>query len=270
MTALRLDLTLPAAGGHMYVTEVAFFFLRDTPPHWLPVPSWVRCLTALGLPAPTARTALHRMTRGEFLQRTVHEGQPGYAMSPEWLSWMDRATAPTPPEDAYDWLVVTFSVPESERATRHRLRALLTRHGFGCLSSGVWLGSAASAPSVQQVLQDVGLDGYVVMFAATHLGDSEAVAAKVWDVAGLRVEYDQLRVAAERLLDEPFPRPVDAFVQLVGIANRRRLLEERHPRFPAGALPAGWPALEAETLVAEAVLRRLPLARDYVFGAHLS
>ena len=69
--------------------------------------------------------AAFRAALSDHARRVLHEG--------------DRRIFERPRASLGDgWVVVVFSVPESERRQRHTLRSRLTWLGYGTVSAGVW------------------------------------------------------------------------------------------------------------------------------------
>src|SRR3954470_3695701 len=57
-----LDLAVPSTPANSFITDICFWFLRGRG-NWLATRAWVSVLGSLDIPEPTARTALHRMTK---------------------------------------------------------------------------------------------------------------------------------------------------------------------------------------------------------------
>src|SRR5262249_14115932 len=89
------------------------------------------------------------------------------------------------------WLVVVFSVPESERAKRHELRTSLTRLGFGTAAPGVWIAPGNLALETRHTLERRGLTPSVDVFSGDHLafGDLPAKVRTWWDLDELTALY---------------------------------------------------------------------------------
>src|SRR5699024_1111595 len=71
------------------------------------------------------------------------------------------------PDD--EWGLVAVSVPEAERAKRHRARTVLTRLGFGTVVPGLWVAPASVIEHARRQLARAGLDGYADFFTAEYL-----------------------------------------------------------------------------------------------------
>src|SRR5262249_55218994 len=116
MTAVKkvksqLDLAVPSTPANSFITDICVRFLFGRG-DWLPSAAWVSLLGSLEIPAPSARTALHRMTKGGYLEHR----RPGYAMSTAWKDYIARDEPLTGTDDT--WTVLTFSFPEENRAER--------------------------------------------------------------------------------------------------------------------------------------------------------
>ncbi len=71
------------------------------------------------------------------------------------------------------WVVLVFSVPESERDKRHVLRTTLTRLGFGTAAPGVWIAPGHLTSETREVLERRGLAAYVEIFEGQHVAFGE-------------------------------------------------------------------------------------------------
>jgi hypothetical protein len=102
---------------------------------WLSVAAAVRLMAELGVDGQAVRSSLSRLKRRGLLVARRLDGAAGYEPSPVALDILSdgdarifgRRRATT----ADGWLLVIFSVPESERDKRHQLRAQLTHLGSG-------------------------------------------------------------------------------------------------------------------------------------------
>ena len=71
------------------------------------------------------------------------------------------------------WVVLVFSVPESERDKRRVLRTTLTRLGFGTARPGVWNRPGTSDVGNARGLERRGLAAYVEIFEGQHVAFGE-------------------------------------------------------------------------------------------------
>jgi phenylacetic acid degradation operon negative regulatory protein len=263
-----LDLAVPSTPANSFITDICFWFVRGRG-NWLATRVWVSLLGSLEIPEPTARTALHRMTKAGFLERRANDRRPGYEMSDAWLKLMDYFgdEKPAPTDDSDDtWTLVTFSIPEKKRADRHAMRTLLGRYGFAPLSNGVWIASASRLEIIREMLASTTFGNYVDIFHARHEGFTtlSEIASACWDIDSMKAAYKAFIADTRRRLrasDRPDER---AFAALVRTTNAWRRVRFIDPDLPRVALPDDWPQAEAKRLRDEVIARFLEPAREYV------
>jgi phenylacetic acid degradation operon negative regulatory protein len=229
---------------------------------WLSVASLVRLMEELGVDAAAVRSSVSRLKKRDVLRSVPRDGRAGYALSPAAVDvlregddriWSrPRATA----EDG--WLVVVFSVPESEREKRHALRSQLTRLGFGSAAPGVWVAPGTSYDEVVRGLDRLGLTAYTEFFRGDYLGagDVSARMHEWWDLDAMAAEYAAFVDAYEgTATDVPGDLAFRAYVPMLTAWRRLPYLD---PGLPLEHLPDDWAGLAAGDLFAEldAALRK--------------
>jgi phenylacetic acid degradation operon negative regulatory protein len=241
---------------------------------WISVSALIRLLAATGVDEQAVRSALTRLKRRSIVEAERRGGTAGYALSPyarQVLDVGDRRIFARPGSDDQDWVVVVFSVPESERAKRHALRARLSWLGFGTVSSGVWIAPGHLADDTREVLVQDGLEPYVDLFRAEYLafGEPADKVAQWWDLATLEglyaaflAEYEPVR----RRWAGGAEATAAAFGDYVRALTAWRRLPYLDPGLPADLLPASWSGTAAaETFFALREQLEGP-AHEYVTG----
>lgn len=225
--------------------------------NWLSVASVVRLMDDLDVDAAAVRSSVSRLKKRDVLRSVKRDGRAGYALSPATLEILregdvrifsrPRAT----PADG--WLVVVFSVPESEREKRHALRSQLQRLGFGSAAPGVWVAPGTAYDEVVRVLDRDGLTAYTEFFRGDYLG-TVTVAARVaewWDLDGIQRRYAEFLAAfapLRRRWSDAAPEPEAAFRAYLPMLTVWRRLPYLDPGLPLEHLPAPWKGVEAEAL----------------------
>ncbi len=133
------------------------------------------------------------------------------------------------------WLLVVFSIPEAQRALRHRLRSGLAGLGLGTVAPAVWIAPAQLRDEIGRLVEDLGVADRVDLFAAEPLA---ADAARWWDLDALAAEYTAYLAEWAEIRDGGFAehiRHLDAW----------RRIPFHDPGLPASALPGDWPGAEA-------------------------
>jgi phenylacetic acid degradation operon negative regulatory protein len=165
------------------------------------------------------------------------------------------------------WLLVVFSVPESQRERRHRLRSELSHLGFGTVAPGVWIAPGHLGDEVREVLRRCGLADYVELFSRARVPDARAAVARWWDLDALHERYAGFlgrhaparhRAHPDRALD-----PAEAFADHVRLVTDWRGLPYADPGLPLELLPADWNGARAADLFAELANRLSGPAREH-------
>ncbi|WP_269083634.1 PaaX family transcriptional regulator [Lentzea aerocolonigenes] len=225
--------------------------------NWLSVASVVQLMADLGVEGQAVRSSISRLKRRGVVRSDRRDGAAGYALSEQTLETLAegdariferrRATA----DDG--WLVVVFSVPESEREKRHALRTSLTQLGFGTAAPGVWVAPGNLAAETRRTLERRGLAEYVDIFTGEHFafGDLRSKVRTWWDLDELADLYADFLRRHRPELDISVTTPEQAFQIYVPMLTQWRRLPYSDPGLPLALLPPGWNGVTAETLFEE-------------------
>ncbi|WP_433566659.1 PaaX family transcriptional regulator [Nocardia sp. CA-151230] len=228
--------------------------------NWLSTASVIALMGDLGVDAQAVRSSISRLKRRGVLLSEQNAGAVGYSLSDSTLEVLAEGDvrifhrARASEEDG--WILVVFSVPESEREKRHALRSSLTRLGFGTAAPGVWVGPGTLARETRQMLDRRELSGYVDMFTGHHLGfgDMRAKVRQWWnlpELTQLYTEFLQRYRPALYLVTTTNIAPQEAFQLYVPILTEWRRLPYRDPGLPLSLLPPAWNGEAAGTLFDE-------------------
>jgi len=241
--------------------------------NWMPIAAAIELMTQLGLDAPSVRTAVSRLKKRGWLVSESRGGVRGYGLTSEALSslgagdeiiWHTRQ-----PADLQDgWCVVTFSIPEAERAKRHQLRAHLSALGFGNVSAAVWWAPARMRVAAERAIAELGLTDCCSLFVGDHVAgqDLGRLVERSWDLGTIDARYREFldrfgaRVVALQTSESIDSR--QAFVTYLDLVDQWRQLPFRDPGLPRELLPADWCAPAAGELFEQSValLERRALA----------
>lgn len=225
---------------------------------WFSVAALVRLMAGLAVDEAAVRSAISRLKRRGLLDAERRAGA-GYVLSPtarEILTDGDtrifgrrRATA------ADGWVLVVFSVPETERERRHTLRTQLARLGFGTVAPGVWVAPGHLADELADVLRRLGLDTYVELFRGEHLPSGSTDVHTWWDLDALHDRYERflhrhgpVRASWAR---RRRPDPAAAYADFVRLVTDWRRLPYADPGLPLDLLPPRWNGVRAADLFTE-------------------
>ncbi|MFH8473752.1 PaaX family transcriptional regulator C-terminal domain-containing protein [Streptomyces sp. NPDC018000] len=249
------------------IVTVYGLYARDT--HgWMSVASLIQLLADLGVEGPTVRSSVSRLKRAGLLEAESVSGAAGYRISPETERILrdgdPRIFAARRATVDEGWVLVVFSVPESERAKRHTLRTQLTRLGFGSVSAGVWIAPGHVHDEAEDMLARHGLRSYADLFRADYLsvgadkdgsGDLAAKVRSWWDTVRLQQLYVDFlavhRPVAERIASGSPVTDREAFTTYIRVLTDWRRLVYLDPGVARELLPAEWSGTEASELFDE-------------------
>lgn len=212
--------------------------------NWLSVAGLVGLMHELGVDAASVRSSVSRLKRRGVLLSDRRDGRAGYALSPQTVEVLregDRRIWSRPRATAEDgWLVVVFSVPESERDKRHTLRSTLQRLGFGSVAPGVWVAPGTAYEEALAAFDRLGLTGFTEFFRGDYLGGNvSARVAEWWDLTEIERLYGEF-LRAFTPLRRVAPTPERAFRSYVPMLTAWRRMPYLDPGIPLAHLPTRW------------------------------
>jgi phenylacetic acid degradation operon negative regulatory protein len=241
--------------GQLILTIFALYGRAEG--NWLSVASIIALMADLGADSQAVRSSVSRLKARGVLDGERRGGAAGYSLTAPTLEVLaegdvriferPRAT------EADGWLVVVFSVPESERDKRHALRTSLTRLGFGTAAPGVWVAPGSVAAETRHTLELRRLAEYVDLFAGEHLafGDLRSKVREWWDLGELTALYahflDRYRPVRDRVTAGEVT-PQRAFGLYLPMLTEWRRLPYRDPGIPLSLLPPDWNGVGAGEL----------------------
>jgi len=244
--------------------------------NWLSVASLISLMgDAVGAEPQATRSSVSRLKRRGVILSERHRGSAGYALAGSTLEVLAegdvriferrRATV----EDG--WILVVFSVPESERDKRHSLRASLTRLGFGTAAPGVWVAPGNLESETRHTVERRGLSSYVDLFRGEYAAfcDPRDKVREWWDLdelSGLYADFlHRYRPVLYRATSEGID-PKDAYQIYVPMLTHWRRLPYRDPGLPLSLLPPGWIGESAAVLFGELNQVLSPLAQKHAMS----
>src|SRR3954465_2424349 len=152
-----------------------------------------------GVEAQSVRSSVSRLKRRGVIASERRDGAAGYRLT-------ERGEAILRAGDARIFgraqlpggLLVVFSIPEAQRALRHRLRAGLAGLGLGTVAPAVWIAPAALEDEVRALVAELGVADRVELFAARALGGDRAHG---WALGAIAAESARYAATWETALD---------------------------------------------------------------------
>jgi len=255
------------APRHQYLVVTVFGLYRDLRGA-IPIAVLIRMLGDLGVEPASVRASVSRLKKREILVSAALDGAAAYALAPhlgEVFDEGDRRIFMRHSEASEEWLLATFTVPESQRNLRHRIRMVLRRWGFGAVAPGLWIAPAGVAAAVGARLAREQLDCYVEFFTARYR-DAQGLKAKVarwWDLDSLDQQYSSFVQRHASQIAGPELPPAPAFARYVPLVTEWRQLPYLDPGLPNELLPSNWPGGRAESLFMQLHQRWSEPSREY-------
>ncbi|MUH45929.1 MAG: PaaX family transcriptional regulator, partial [Actinobacteria bacterium] len=164
---------------------------------WFSVSSLLTLLGEVGIDDPSVRSALSRFKRRGVLTGERREGVAGYALGESARRTFDigdsRVLERRFPPPNRGWVLAAFSIPESARDVRYRLRSRLARVGFAQVGGGLWIAPRQLESDVRYVVELLDIREYVDIFLAEHSGfrATQAAVGHWWDLDTIAGAYEE-------------------------------------------------------------------------------
>jgi phenylacetic acid degradation operon negative regulatory protein len=156
------------------------------------------------------------------------------------------------PEHDWDerWVVLMYTIPESRRDLRDRLRAELSWLGFGGLGSGLFVSPHDRQDELAAVARRHGLEQHITVFRAEHVwpGDNRALAARCWDLQAINASYAAFQQTFRPYADGKRLTDRECLVVRFRLINGYRRFPFVDPGLPSDLLPEDWLGFAAADL----------------------
>jgi phenylacetic acid degradation operon negative regulatory protein len=214
----------------------------------------IELLGLFGLSGQAVRSTLSRMSRKGWLQSRRAGRYSFYSLTPKCLKLLEEGAKRIfqPRQDPWDgrWHLLSYSIPESKRHLRRRLRQRLLWLGFGALNQATWISPRDLRVEVEQVVSALQVHPYVEFFAAEHWGFSSdrEIVARCWDLKRLNDYYAAFIARYDPLFQEYKAQlaagdslePQQCFVQRFMLIHEYRSSPYVDPNLPPELLPDDW------------------------------
>lgn len=149
------------------------------------------------------------------------------------------------------WLLVTCSIPETQRAVRHRFRAELTFAGFGFLTPAIAVSPHPDRELLANaVIRELDLADTAMTFVAStgSLTPDTDVLTAAWDLDAVTNAYAEFldEFAAASAGDAP----AASFGNVLRLVDAWRRFPFIDPELPSALLPDGWIGAQAHEVFA--------------------
>lgn len=239
-----------ASARSLLLTVLGEFVLPRREPVW--TGALVAALAEVGVEEKAARQALARTAAEDLLSAERSGRRARWALTTPGSRLLEQGSARiygfgrTPRAWDGRWLVLSVSVPESQRRLRHRLRTRLTWAGLGSPTPGIWLTpDPAKEAEVAAVVRDLDVEAFSFVGSFGAVGEVGAVVEQAWALDDVERRYRDFLadVAAQSGGSD-----AEAFRAQVLLVQQWRRFPFLDPGLPAALLPGTWPGAAAAQL----------------------
>jgi phenylacetic acid degradation operon negative regulatory protein len=224
--------------------------------------SLIELLGLFGLSSQAVRSTLSRVSRKGWLKSRKLGRNSFYSLTPQSIALLEEGAVRIfqPRRDPWDgqWHLLTYSIPESKRHLRRRLRKQLIWLGFGALNHAAWISPRDQRAEVEQIVKSLRVAPYVELFSGVHWGYSsdEEIIARGWDLKRLNDYYAAFVDRYEPLYQECQAQlggsarldSEECFKQRFMLVHEYRSSPYVDPNLPVELLPDDWQG-ESATLL---------------------
>ncbi|MBX5333915.1 regulator [Rhodococcus fascians] len=232
------------------------------------IADFVVWMDTLGVPPESTRIAVTRLKKKGVVESADCEGRTGYRITEQADAMFARGDGRIfgfrRMADGDPFRLISFTIPETQRAARHQLRRRLTSIGCGTVSPGLWIAPEYLAAEAIAIVEALELSQYVTTFVASEVappGTLRESAEQWWDLAGIA---DRHRTFLDAFDGESARNPRDAFVTFVPLLDEWRVIPYVDPGLPPSMTPEDWPGTRAVATFETARERYFDLSMEWV------
>lgn len=234
-------------------------------------------MSELGYEPASVRSSISRLKKKGVLVPQRVDDSVGYALveelEPHMIAGDARIFSPRSQGASDPWLLVSYSVPESQRKNRQIIRTGLTRLGFGMVVPGLFIAPAHLRAEVMEYMTKHEVSEYVDYFSSEPLGPGgmRERVAQWWDLESLETHYREFVDLYEHEVTKRSAHTSTdlislraAFTLYIPLLTHWRRLPYLDPGLPIEFLPDGWMGVRARRTFTELHRAIAPLAAEYV------
>jgi phenylacetic acid degradation operon negative regulatory protein len=237
----------------------------------------MQLLKPLGFSENAIRLVLSRMARHGYVTGSRRGRVSYYSLTRKGNTVMQssKKNTGTMEKKSWDntWYCVVYTVPEKKRYIRDSLRAVLKGLGYGNLGN-LWISPYGFTNILTEHIKKMNAQEYVETFRAHYTGslDLPKLAAKIWDIRGLKRRYVSFIKKYQAKYDV-YKEKLSSGIQLTPeycFAERFRVTTEYidivldDPMLPEEMLPTRWTGSKAKKLAYDVKTLLTARADEYV------
>jgi phenylacetic acid degradation operon negative regulatory protein len=194
------------------------------------------------------------MSRKGWLKSRRTSRYSFYSLTPKCVKLLEEGARRIfqPRCDPWDgrWHLLTYSIPETKRQIRRRLRRRLLWLGFGSLNHATWISPRDLRSEVERIAEELSVHSYIEFFTSEHRGftSDEDIVGRCWDLSRLHDFYHRLLSRYGSLYEDHMNRlktgealdQQECFIQRFNLIHEYRFSPYVDPNLPLELLPDDW------------------------------
>ncbi len=222
--------------------------------------SLARLMASFGISEPAVRQAVSRMSRQGWLEATRRGNRAFYTVTGRGRRRIEllspRIYGPVVDWDGR-WRMLTYSVAETKRERRDRLRKDLSVLGWAPLSASTWISPSDALDDARDAAEAAGVLAEIDLFVGEYRGprSDRELLERCWDLGAIAAAYEEFVARYQPRLDlERAASTFDdeaAFIERMWLVHDFRKFAYVDPGLPSELLPAHWQGNVAAALFRE-------------------
>jgi phenylacetic acid degradation operon negative regulatory protein len=262
----RPQVSTDASAGSLLLTVLGELVLPTGSTVW--TSALVYVLTGLGVENQTARQAIARAAKAGWIEGEKQGREVRWTLTATGMELIEEVTSRVLSLNALPevWdgncLILSVTVPQSQKAVRKRLYRALSWAGFGNPAPGVWASPHVErADEMTRIIRDLGLRDSTFAFVGTTisagLSDREIVE-RAWNLDDVASRYERVIATFDGVEPEPGD---DLLFTHIALVDEWRKFPGMDPQLPEDLLP-GWIGRRAVEMFVSLHMKWGEAARD--------
>lgn len=215
--------------------------------------SLVQIGAALGMSEVAVRSAVARLARERWIVARKNGNRSYYGLSATGRALIEEGTRRIYRTNGRrwdgNWCLLTYSIPESKRALRDRMRKRLAYLGFGAMGGGVYVAARDASADVHRLAHSLGAGDFARTFLAQRAGltTNDQIVRECWELPRIAATYERFIRHYSPLLERDRANkkagtlaPAQAFVMRFALTHDFRRFPFIDPDLPDSLLPKDW------------------------------
>lgn len=201
------------------------------------------------------RGIIGKLEAQSLIDKITKSAKVYYKLSDRGLTYLDKYLENLHKKNpsSNKWLVVIFSIPESDRSTRDRFRRYMQKMGFGNIFKSAWI--SVSSPGLSEKVTDKArsleiLNNLVILDCSGTPNENRKIVNNVWNLKSIAKKYTSYISTSKNIINK-IKKSKDPSYEAKKIIFDLAILSGEDPNLPEALLPADWPKQKALAIYKE-------------------